>query len=154
MLVMQRQLILLIHVMHTFSFQPYKSCIRKCKDGWLLQMFTRDCAQHQHCIWSWGIKDREELWTSKFLVSSVCLCDMWFHFFVILHVECRPLTFFPYTTCEFNCFWTLDVAFKEAKPPLQQWAEHEGQFPRVTFLVRAMSGILGSSDTQRLNMCF
>jgi hypothetical protein len=36
------------------------------------------------------------------------------------------------------------VAFKEAKPPLQRWAEHEGQFPRVTFLARAMSGILGS----------
>jgi hypothetical protein len=29
-----------MHMMHIFSFQHYMSCIRKCKDNRLLQVFT------------------------------------------------------------------------------------------------------------------
>lgn len=45
------------------------------------------------------------------------------------------------------------MAFKEAKSPLQWWAKHEGQFPRVTFLAIAMLGILGS-QIHKDSICF
>jgi hypothetical protein len=33
---------------------------------------------------------------------------------------------------------------EEAKDPLLWWSKHEGQFPTIVFLARAILGILGS----------
>jgi hypothetical protein len=41
-------------------------------------------------------------------------------------------------------FCTFDVPLEEAENPFLWWSKHEGQFPIVAYLAKAILGIFGS----------